>query len=396
MTELHVAYVGPVAFGSSSADAQRMLGVARALLAAGDTVSVGSAAWPGDEPATGVDDSLTVTPLGELPVASWPKLRRVWRGLTWGRATRDWIDDLRPAPDAVVLYGTSIGYLLRLIPLARRLGIPLVIDSVEWYQPAHLPGGRLGPFALANEASMRFVAPKAAGVIAISSFLAGHFGGTGLPTLRVPPLFAAEGPVSPAPAHPLTLSYVGSSGQKDLQTIRSLALLPGALGADAGSLRVNVVGLTRAGAAALVGSSTPVDHECLRFHGRLPAADARRVMGTSHFTVLQRGNERYARAGFPSKVAESLVHGVPVIANLTSDLDEYLVPGVNALVLGDESPEALACAVQRALREPYGFDREAIAASARAAFAPDAYAQSLHLFLAGLTDAAGRGESHAR
>ncbi|WP_035879509.1 glycosyltransferase [Cryobacterium sp. MLB-32] len=398
MTELHVAYVGPVSFGSSSAEAQRMLGIAQALRAAGDRVSVGSAAWPGEDIPSQGDPGLTVTPVGELPLPGWPKLRRVWRGLSWGRATREWIERLEPAPDAIVLYGTSIGYLLRLLPLARRRRIPLVIDAVEWYQASHLPGGSLGPFALANQVSMRLLAPHATGVIAISRFLGAHFDGRGVPVLRIPPLFQTDRgvPVRAAPPHPLTVSYLGSAGKKDRRTIRSLVLLPGALGADPGQLRVNIVGLTAAAAAQLLGGDAPVEHPCLHFHGRLPAADARRVMATSHFSALQRGRERYARAGFPSKVPESLVLGVPVLANLTSDLGDHLVHGVNARVLSNDRPEALAAAVAAALTEHYAFDREAIAESARAVFSPARYSRPLHYFLVRLTEVAARREHVTR
>nr|WP_244962830.1 glycosyltransferase [Cryobacterium roopkundense] len=391
---MHVVYVGPVDFGTSSADAQRMLGIAQALLAAGDRVSVGSAAWTTEARAPGDDPRLTVTPLGELPLPGWRKLRRVWRGISWGRATRDWIEGMQPAPDAIVLYGTSIGYLLRLLPLARRRRIPLVIDAVEWYQASHLPGGRFGPFALANTLSMRLLAPRSTGALVISRFLAEHFEGRGVPVLRLPPLFQidAGAPVQPAPQHPLTLSYLGSVGKKDSPTIRSLVLLPGALGADADRLSVNIVGLTADAAARLLGHEAPVGHACLHFHGRLPAAEARRVMATSHFSVLQRGEERFARAGFPSKVPESLVLGVPVLANLTSDLAEHLVEGVNARVLTDARPESLAAAVIAALTEPYVFDRAAIAQSAREAFSPARCARPLHYFLVRLAGVAARRE----
>ncbi|MDH6235813.1 glycosyltransferase [Cryobacterium sp. CG_9.6] len=398
---LHVAYVGPVDFGSSSAEAQRMLGVTQALLEAGDRVSIGSATWP--EPSFGAHQAnehaaaasgrtLTVTQLGEFPRPEWPKLRRVWRGLSWGAATRTWLSELQPAPDVIVLYGTSLGYLVRLLPLARHRHLPLVLDVVEWYQPSHLPGGRFGPFALANAVAMRVVAPRVAGVIVISRFLERYFTFAGTPSLRVPPLFeVAETPhlrprewwSSPGHGHPLTLSYLGSAGRKDAATIRSLVCLPGLLGLTAEALCINIVGLTAQQAATLLRTPT-VTHECLRFHGRLPADTARAVLADSHFSVLQRGLERFAAAGYPSKVVESLVRGVPVLANLTSDLGDVLIDGVNARILPDESPTALADAVRRALQEPYTFDRTGIASAERHRFAPRTHSQPLHDFLRSL------------
>ena len=58
------------------------------------------------------------------------------------------------------------------------------------------------------------------------------------------------------------------------------------------------------------------------------------------FSVLLRTeNSRLAKAGFPTKISESLVHGVPVICNLSSDLNKYLVDGVNSIIVKGENPE---------------------------------------------------------
>jgi hypothetical protein len=383
---LHVAYVGPIDFPSSSAPAQRMMGIIQALIAAGDRVSVGSGGHGRPDSATFDDLPFDVTRLGELPDARWSKVRRITRGLTWGAATRDWILKMDPAPDVILVYGTALGYLARLIPLARRRGIPLVIDATEWYESSHLPGGRWGPFAMANSLSMRSVAPKADGVMAISRFLENYFAGQGLATMRVPPLFTLDETPRQGEGvdRPLTLCYVGSPGLKDRQTLHNLVRLPGELGSDRDQLRIDIVGVDESAAMALLGGGTAaaIQHECLVFHGRVTSASARQVIAGSHFSVLQRGDERYAQAGYPSKVPESLLLGTPVMANLTSDLGNVLVDGRNSRVLADASLASLASMVSEALFEPYSFSRSTIAAEARSDFAPAQYAQLIHDFLA--------------
>lgn len=383
---LHVAYVGPIDFPSSSAPAQRMMGIVQALNAAGDRVRVGSAGHDKHGPAVIHGSQLDVTRLGELPDPEWSKLRRILRGLTWGAATRSWIRKMDPAPDMILVYGTALGYLGRLIPLSRRLGIPLVIDATEWYESTHLPGGRWGPFAMANGLSMRGVAPTADGVIAISSFLEDYFTGRGVPTLRVPPLFVVgEDAVKvDVKDEPLTLCYVGSPGLKDRQTLMNLIHLPAQLRVASDRLRIDIVGVDKAAASVLLGdiATSVIQNECLFFHGRLSSAEARKVIANSQFSVLQRGNERYAQAGYPSKIPESLLLGTPVMANLTSDLADILEDGKNSQILADASLESLTAKVSEMLGGPYQFDRDAIAAQARIAFSPTAYAQSIHDFLA--------------
>lgn len=363
-----------------------MLGIVQALNAAGDRVSVGSGGYGAHDPAAIPNTALEVTRLGELPDPAWPKLRRIIRGLTWGTATRTWILKMDPAPDVILVYGTALGYLARLIPLAHRLGIPLIIDATEWYESSHLPGGRWGPFATANGLSMRWLAPKADGVIPISRFLENYFSRKGVPTLRVPPLFAIEDrPIASLnQGDTLTLCYVGSPGLKDRQAISNLVLLPDALGCTPNELRIHIVGVEKAAAAALLGDQAraATEHECLVFHGQLSSHSAREIILGSHFSVLQRAPQRYAQAGYPSKVPESLLLGTPVIANLTSDLADVLVDGKNSLILTDTALDSLAAKVSEALAKPYEFDRVAIAAAAGNVYSPTLYKRSLHDFLA--------------
>ena len=73
-------------------------------------------------------------------------------------------------------------------------------------------------------------------------------------------------------------------------------------------------------------------------------------MEEADFALLIRdASLRYAKAGFPSKVVEALANATPMLCNLSSDLDEYLVDGYNAILAKDHTPEELAVALRRAL-----------------------------------------------
>ena len=67
------------------------------------------------------------------------------------------------------------------------------------------------------------------------------------------------------------------------------------------------------------------------------------------FTVLVRTTLPYANAGFPTKFAESLSLGIPVVANLTSDISKYLIDGKSGIVLEDDSVESCLVGLRRIL-----------------------------------------------
>ena len=74
------------------------------------------------------------------------------------------------------------------------------------------------------------------------------------------------------------------------------------------------------------------------------------VLCHADFSVLLRDAEaRYAQAGFPTKVIESLGVGLPVICNYSSDLADFLVDQENAMIVESLSTEAFAETLTRAL-----------------------------------------------
>ena len=89
---------------------------------------------------------------------------------------------------------------------------------------------------------------------------------------------------------------------------------------------------------------------CIKALGHLSHEGALDVVREADFTVLLRPPLRYAQAGFPTKVPESLAVGSPVICNITSDLGDYIQDGREGLICRNESVAAFMEAIERAIR----------------------------------------------
>lgn len=352
---MKIAYVGPFSFPSSSANSLRVKGLSEVFLRGGHEVTV-CAGLPfrsdlKDEKGT---DRISVCAVNEY--ARFRLLRRVpaAAGLFLGAETVSWLKTGTVKPDVVVLYGTHMGYLTRLRRYCNSVGIPLILDVVEWYDPRHLPGGPLGPYAFLHEFSMRSYARHADGIMAISSFLSSHFRRMGVRTIQVPPLFDFGAKATPSfdvksLESGLALCYVGSPGRKDhLQTMLCGLQMARDLGAD---FVLHVVGVSSDELLQWKGvarSCKKLIETSVRFHGKLENSAALQIIADCDFSMLLRSNRRYANAGFPSKIPESLGLGTPVISNITSDLGKYLVDGVNSVLVSDATAESLSSAVLRA------------------------------------------------
>ncbi|GAB5377023.1 MAG: glycosyltransferase family 4 protein [Acuticoccus sp.] len=391
-----VVYAGPFAFPQGGAAARRILGNALSLIAAGFLVEV----WTGAKTAPGASDlpqGLTVRTLGERNAEGWPRLLKhlayslIGRGLV--RALRA---EARPLA-AVVLYGGYTPYLWRLLAWSRRSGTPVAFDAVEWYDPPHRLRWLVDPYYWNTEFAMRRLAPRLNNAITISRHLEAHFVRSGCHTLRLPPTLdvaavPADVALRPADA-PLVLSYTGSPGHKD--RLGALLAAFARLGAAGAPLRLDIAGIGEAELLALAdvrahGVRTLPANVVL--HGNLSHAGALGLTRRADFSVLLRPPQRYAQAGFPTKVAESLACGTPVFGNLTGDLGHHLRDGETAILVPAIDTESVLAGLRRLLALPRGAltpMRAAARAEAEAAFDYRSAVPALAGFVANLATCRG-------
>ncbi len=257
---------------------------------------------------------------------------------------------------AIIVYQPQSLLIFRLLKWCRSRQIPLICDVAEWYDRGHVKGGRYGYRALDSEFRMRKGHSLSDGVIAISTYLENYYSGCGVPTVRLPNLVdVSEDKWTGREALPtrtgqerLRLVFVGTAQQKDylVSAIRGLSLVGPekceivAVGPSQEELRMNL------------GSDSDlleILHESLHFTGRLPHREALRELAQSDFSILLRPDAKFANAGFPTKLVESLAMGVPVICNLTGDIGLYVKDGYEGIVVSDCSPEAFAEGIRRIL-----------------------------------------------
>jgi len=344
---LNIVYLGGFKCPPNDAASARVFGVSRALRLVGHSVTMlpRNRAEPGGPlrlPVDGFDCHLR------------PAGGRVGSliGEIWGGDYLSRLRGLPTRPDLVIFYGGFVPMCLRVLAHCRRHGIAVASDVVECYDPGHLPLGRLGPFRWMAHAHFHWFTPRVGHVICISRWLNRYYQSRGCRTVQVPPMLDVQG-VPWTPARPeaagMRFAYAGHPGRKDLL----------------GNVVAGLAELRSAGIPAvirLVGVTPDSVRESLRFCGqadvpldglaefspRVTADKVPALLAECDFLPLLRPPLRYAEAGFPTKVTEAMASGLPVLANLTSNLDDYLRDGVNAFVASDYSKEAFVEAARRA------------------------------------------------
>ena len=290
-----------------------------------------------------------------LKARSNNKIIRLLYRLSFGFRAISYVKRHIKKPDLILVVDT-LPYGWRLIEkYGVKNNIKLIHDSVEWYSPEEFANGESNLEYKLKEKTNTQIINKSWSVIAISSFLQKHFEGIAKSVIRVPVIMdtdTIEFSVEKEASTKTSFVYVGAPGRKDYlkEIVKGFTLLDDKYKS---LCQLHIIGVTR---QQLI-ESCQVDEadvnllgDTLSAYGRLPHDEAISWVRKADYTLLLRdASLRYAMAGFPTKIVESLSCATPPVCNISSDLGDYLIDGENAIISESHNPEALKNALIRAI-----------------------------------------------
>lgn len=239
---------------------------------------------------------------------------------------------------AILVYSIPIRPLLFLRKYAQKKNIPIIHDSVEWYSKSEFRYPYLSYEYLRKELYNRFLIDKSFKVIGISKYLCNHFSKRKIDTVRIPVILDLKDSKIEKKINDefVNIAYIGGYAPKKDQIAVFIKSYISLESKYKEKIHMSFIGMNIDQVAALA----EIEQESLevmksiKCYGRLKREKLLEIMQEVDYTILIRDpEERYAQAGFPTKVVESLAAATPVIANITSDLGLYLKDGVNSFVL---------------------------------------------------------------
>lgn len=245
----------------------------------------------------------------------------------------------------VVITSTCSDRFLKLKKLCAKQGIPLILDITEWYDVSCVKYGSLNPFYWNYTRRMEKDFKTADKFITISTLLQNHFASTGKEVLRLPTILDTRR----MPAFLKTTNdkiiivYAGFSG-KGKESFTEILEALNLLGKQREKVEVHVYGCSKTVFLNRLGEKSSLFaqvQDTIIVKGRVPQTQVHEVFGNSDYSIFMRPVKQSNEAGFPTKLAESLTAGTPVICNKTGDIGLYLKNGLNGFLLEDLSAEAL-------------------------------------------------------
>jgi glycosyltransferase involved in cell wall biosynthesis len=265
------------------------------------------------------------------------------------RAVRNGIDELaglvRTGVDAVFNYSESWLYSAPVWRLARRHGVRVVQDCVEWYEPICFHGNGFHPTFLDHRAKRERLAARADGVTVITSRLAELYFRRGASTFLLPPLCDS--------------SEFDSFERRRTESFGVFEIVVVASGKPADGddlLRPILETAYQRGArfnVTVIGSSDPFDGAPLRTPGHVEISrlsnlsrhDYLRTLAAAEVFLLPRRSGLHSEAAFPNRVPEFLASGGLLVTASVGDLPRYIRHGNTGLLSPEGDVDAFASAL---------------------------------------------------
>lgn len=280
-------------------------------------------------------------------------VQKIANQILYGKRLRNCIKKLEPKIIMIVdLPLTVVSYIKK---YACKKCITLIHDSVEWYSKEEFKLGKLDMNYIHKDLLNRYFIDNNFSVVAISEYLKNHFESDGKKVCRIPFVLDVKSIVAEKKLsdEKLIIVYAGTIGKKDyFDTI--ISALNKLDENQKQKIEFRIIGCNIDGFIKSTGISREkilLLGQTVKFLGRIPRKEVIENLKEANFTILIRPeNLRYAAAGFPTKVTESLAYATPVIANITSDLGQYLSDNYNSVIVKDISANSICEAFGRVLK----------------------------------------------
>ena len=268
---------------------------------------------------------------------------------------------------------------------ALKRNINIYIDIVEYADPKEKKFGYLSPSLYLNHKIIKKSVKKNMTVIAISTFFKNFYYKKGIKTIVIPNLINEEdysSYVDKELKEKVHFIFAGYPQKKDALDISMQAMMK--LNKKyPNSFSFQIAGINEEEFFAKYKYLAKYRREIdsfAAFHGCVKREAIKSLYYKSDFSIIMRDPSLVVcQSGFPTKFTESLAFARPVIANITSDIDNYLTDKQNGYVVEKFSKDALLKALETAIEQKN--NRKEMFANAyqtaKAFFSPDKYIERL-------------------
>lgn len=240
---------------------------------------------------------------------------------------------------------TSIKNFNSTLKIVKKYDIPIIMDSVEWYDSSNWRLKYLDPRYYIFQYMWRYKFTKCNGIIAISRLIENHYKKSLSNVVRIPTITDVKNTKYRTEIKDDRVTFIFSGkldeGKDNLDTfIEALDRVDH----SGDRTQLNIYGPSRDEVKKNLGEKAFLldEHKNIVIYGRVPQQEAQLACLNSDFSVFFRLNRRSANAGFPTKLGECMTFGTPVICNDTGDISLVVNNKENGFLLKSKSVDEIS------------------------------------------------------
>ncbi len=245
----------------------------------------------------------------------------------------------------LVILGNCYDRFSRMRHICKKKNIPCVLEIGEWYDTQTRRLGLLNPYNVIYNRVIKSEYIKSDAVITISRYLENYFLKYTDKVVRIPTILDVENMDYSVQTsnEKIRIVQIGFSGtQKEKYDNIFLALKK--LGKDMDKFEYLIYGSDEETVLKNIDNNRELLNDvsaCVKIKGRIPQTEVHSIYKNADYSIFIRPIKKSNEAGFPTKLAESMMAGTPVITNKTGDIDLYLHNKLNGYLLKDNSTDSI-------------------------------------------------------
>ncbi|HAN19367.1 MAG: hypothetical protein A2X13_01715 [Bacteroidetes bacterium GWC2_33_15] len=257
----------------------------------------------------------------------------------------------------IVILGNCYDRFSRMRSICKEKGIPCVLEIGEWYDTNSRRLGKFNPYNIIYNRVIQSEYVKSDGVIAISRYLQQYFKSFTQNVIRIPTILDVQNNDYSLETNnkKLVIVQIGFSGTHK-EKFENIFLALKKLGKERTKIEYNIYGSTKDTVLKNISNNTELldsVSDCVNIKGKVPQPEIHDIYKNADYSIFIRPQKRSNEAGFPTKLAESMMAGTPVITNKTGDIELYLKESVNGYFLEENSVDYLLNIFKQLLNQNY-------------------------------------------